>query len=198
MASEVGICSNALRKLGDDPITSLTDNSDRARLCNNLYAEARDELLQMRNWNFAIERVQLAALSDAPAFTWSYQYQLPGDCIRPIRLQYIDEDYIIEGRKILTDATTVNLIYLKQATDPNIFTPLFIQALEAKLASELAYPITGDLNVQTIWSQIADRKLSDAGYMDAMEQGTPAQVWSEDFINSRYANNGYTVDRRDL
>ena len=45
MASEVGICSNALRKLGDESITSLTDNSDRARLCNNIYPEVRNELL---------------------------------------------------------------------------------------------------------------------------------------------------------
>ena len=37
MATEVSICSNALRKLGDDPITSLADNTERARLCKILY-----------------------------------------------------------------------------------------------------------------------------------------------------------------
>jgi hypothetical protein len=28
MATEVSICSNALRRLGDDPITSLTDDTE--------------------------------------------------------------------------------------------------------------------------------------------------------------------------
>lgn len=34
MATDVSICSNALRRLGDAPITSLTDDTERARLCN--------------------------------------------------------------------------------------------------------------------------------------------------------------------
>ena len=49
MASEVGICSNALRKLGDDPITSLTDDTERARLCNAFYTDARDAVLNIQD-----------------------------------------------------------------------------------------------------------------------------------------------------
>ena len=47
MATEVSICSNALRRLGDDPITSLTDDSERARLCNSFYADTRDSVLSL-------------------------------------------------------------------------------------------------------------------------------------------------------
>ncbi len=199
MASDVGICSNALRKLGDQPITALTDNSDRARLCNNIYPEIRDELLESRNWNFATERTSLAQLSATPAFTWSYQYSLPADCLRPIRLQYIDEDYVIEGRKVLTDAATVNLIYLKRVTDPNQYTPSFIIALEARMAAELAYPITGDAQLQLVWTQKAEQKLKDASYQDSIAQGTPNQFHAETLINSRRGNNsGYSVGRIDL
>lgn len=196
MASEVGICSNALRKLGDDPITSLTDNSDRARLCNNIYPEVRNELLSLRNWNFAITRTDLARLSDAPAFTWTYQFQLPSDHIRPIKMSEVEEDYVIEGDKVLTDAETLNLIYLKKETDPNKYSPLFISALEARLAAELAYPITGDVNLQTMWNQLADKKLSEAGYIDAISEGTPLELWSEDLVNTRTNDTGYTVSRR--
>ena len=38
MATEVSICSNALRRLGDSPITSLSDDTERARLCNSFYS----------------------------------------------------------------------------------------------------------------------------------------------------------------
>ena len=54
MATEVSICSNALRKLGDSPITALTEDTERARLCNALYEPARDSLLRSHAWNFAI------------------------------------------------------------------------------------------------------------------------------------------------
>jgi len=56
MATAVSICSNALRKLGDDPITSLTDDTERARLCNAFYEPTRDAVLRSHPWNFAIER----------------------------------------------------------------------------------------------------------------------------------------------
>ena len=68
MATEVSICSNALRRLGDDPITSLTDDTERARLCNSFYTDARDAVLRCHPWNFAITRTSLAQLSDTPAY----------------------------------------------------------------------------------------------------------------------------------
>ena len=59
MATEVSICSNALRQLGDDPITSLTDDTERARLCNALYPDARDSVLRSHPFNFSITRASL-------------------------------------------------------------------------------------------------------------------------------------------
>jgi len=60
MATEVSICSNALRRLGDDPITSLTDDTERARLCNAFYQDSRDLVLRSHPWNFAITRASTA------------------------------------------------------------------------------------------------------------------------------------------
>jgi len=51
MATEVSICSNALRRLGDDPITALTDDTERARLCNAFYVPSRDLVLRSHPWN---------------------------------------------------------------------------------------------------------------------------------------------------
>jgi len=198
MASEVGICSNALRKLGDEPITSLTDNSDRARLCNNFYPQVRNELLELRNWNFATARTSLAYEVATPEFTWSYQYQLPSDCIRPIRNQYIDEDYKVEGRKILTNSASLNLIYLKKETDPNQYTPTFITALEDKMAAWLAYPVTGDIQLQALWEQKYEKSLKEASYMDAISGGTPQQLYAETLIDARTSNTGFSVERIDL
>ena len=92
MATEVSICSNALRKLGDDPITSLTEDTERARLCNAFYESSRDSLLRSHPWNFAITRATLAKLSSTPAYGFAYQYALPTDpyCLRVLEMEYQD------------------------------------------------------------------------------------------------------------
>ena len=92
MATEVSICSNALRRLGDAPITSLTDDTERARLCNSFYVPSRDLVLRSHPWNFAVTRPTLAQLSDTPAYEYSYQYALPNDpyCLRVLEMQYKD------------------------------------------------------------------------------------------------------------
>ena len=99
MATEVSICANALRRLGDDPITSLTDDTERARLCNAFYTDARDAVLRSHPWNFAITRTSLAKLSDAPAYGFNYQYSLPTDpyCLRVLEMEY--SDYIFKVAK---------------------------------------------------------------------------------------------------
>ena len=79
MATEVSICSNALRRLGDSPITSLTEDTERARLCNALYEPARDSLLRSHAWNFAITRASLAKATESPAFEFANQFILPTD-----------------------------------------------------------------------------------------------------------------------
>ena len=93
MATEVSICSNALRRLGDDPITSLTDDSERARLCNSFYSDARDSVLRSHPFNFSITRTTLAQLSTAPTYGFAYQYALPTNpyCLRVLEME--EKDY---------------------------------------------------------------------------------------------------------
>ena len=74
--SAVQICNNALIKLGANTITSLSDDTKPARLCNKIYTVLRDDLLRSHPWNFAIGRSSLAQLVDAPAFGFSFQYRV--------------------------------------------------------------------------------------------------------------------------
>ena len=87
VSSEVDICSYALRLIGDQPITALTDNSDRARLCNSIYALTRDATLRAHPWNFATYRAAVAlatittgtnpVITTFPAFELRQAYILP-------------------------------------------------------------------------------------------------------------------------
>jgi hypothetical protein len=176
MATEVSICSNALRRLGDDPITSLTDDTERARLCNAFYTDARDAVLRLHPWNFAITRATLAKLSDTPAYGFNYQYSLPTNpyCLRVLEMEYSDYIFKVEnvathGRVLLTDEGTAKILYVARITDTNLFDSMFIDVLTAKLSVDLAYPVTNSLKVQEQMQKLYQLKLSEARSIDGQE-----------------------------
>ena len=186
MASFVEITSNALRLLGDDPITSLTEDSERARLVNALYEEVRDEVTRAAMWNCAKDRQVLASLATTPAFGWSFYHQLPSTCLRVVDVLSGDirVEHELEGRKLMTDESSVNLIFLKKITDPNDMDSLFIGAYTAKLAAELAEPITGSRTLaEQMWT-LYDRKVREARTIDSQE-GTVSNLDIQQLVDAR-------------
>lgn len=179
--SEVSICSNALRKLGDEPITSLADDSDRARLCNALYEINRDATLRAYPWNFAVKRSSLAQLSSTPAFEYSYEYQLPANpfCLRVVEVYESDDDWKVEGRKILTNQASCSIVYIAKITDTAQFDALFVEALTSRLASELAWPIIRSATARQSFYQEFQLKLQEARGIDAQEGSTDILINDE-------------------
>jgi len=169
MASEISICNDALIILGEDPITALTEDSKAGRLCNQFYASTRDALIRRHLWNFAMERVELAALSTAPLFGFTSQYQLPSDFLRLVRLEDDLMPYKIEGQTIQVSDSSLKIVYLKQITDPNLFDELFREALSANLAWKMARPLTDSTSTVEEAKQNFKDAMSEARTMDAME-----------------------------
>tara|TARA_R110000803_G_scaffold8066_3_gene25996 strand:+ start:3203 stop:3769 length:567 start_codon:yes stop_codon:yes gene_type:complete len=186
MASFVEITSNALRLLGDDPITSLTDDSERARLVNALYEEVRDEVTRAAKWNCALSRQVLASLTETPAFGWAYYHQLPSNCLRVIDVLTGDirTAHEIEGRKLMTNVSSVNLLYLKKITDPNDMDSLFVGAYTAKLAAELAVAVSGSRSLSEQMWQLYERKVREARTIDSQE-GTPLGLDAQSILDVR-------------
>lgn len=149
VSSETEICNLALSHLGESPIASLEDNTAASRACAQHYELARDEVLRSHRWNFAQGRRVLSRLAEAPEFRWAHKYQLPEDCLRVLEVNdseigdWISDEYVIEGRELLTDADTVNLVYTKQITDVSLFDSLFVKALGYKLGVALSEIIRG-------------------------------------------------------
>ena len=193
MATEVSICSNDLRRLGDDPITSLTDDTERARLCNAFYIPSRDQVLRSHPWNFAITRATLAKLSDTPAYEYSYQYALPNDpyCLRVLEMEYKDyifkiEHYASQGRVLLTNESTAKILYIARVTDTAQFDSMFVDVLTAKLAVDLAYPVTNSVKLQDQMQRLFQQKLSEARSVDGQE-GFIDDLVSDTFTDFRKA-----------
>ncbi len=148
MADETTICNLALGRIGDERIMSMDEASQSAIYCKLFYSHTRDEVLRSHPWNFAMTRVSLTAIADAPAFGWDLQYQLPNDFLRLVQFNGWEtweplDLYEIEGDRLLTDETTAQLKYIAKVTDSSQFDPIFTEALSLKLASKLSRPLTG-------------------------------------------------------
>ncbi len=190
--SAVQICNNALIKLGANTITSLSDDTKPARLCNKIYTVLRDDLLRSHPWNFAIGRSSLAQLVDAPAFGFSFQYQLPSDSLRVLRLNDSHTPYRIEGRKLLTDSNTVNLIYIKQVTDEAQFDSNYSNILALRIAAQLAYVITNSVRLSESLKQEYRLELNRAKMHDAQEDSIYI-LETDTFTNSHLVSGRHSI-----
>ncbi len=175
----VSVCSNALSKLGDDPITSLTDATNRARLCNRLFDPVRQSVLRDANWNDSIKRAKLAQSSTTPAWEFAYQYALPSDYMRKVKtsLDQFDIPYKVEGRYLLTDEPEVYLTYVYDNGDVSTYDSLHIDALTARMAYELANAITAKTSLATAMSQEYTTKLAAAKVADGQEDVQEEQTY---------------------
>ena len=145
MASEVQICNRALQRLGAGRIASMDAESKEAREVSVAYEPLRDFMLRSHPWSFAISRVALAADSTAPVGddAPAYQYSWPADAVRILLPKSANLDWIIEGRKILTDdVAPLYVRYITQVTDPNTMDPMFREALACWIAHELCESLT--------------------------------------------------------
>ncbi len=118
MASVVEICNGALNQLGATTILSLTEDSKNARLCNQRFTQVRDAVFRSHPWNCLQKRQELAADTDAPAWGFKFAYTLPADCLRLLRILDYDSNYKVEGRKILSNTSSMKILYIARVTDP--------------------------------------------------------------------------------
>jgi hypothetical protein len=193
MASVVDICNGALNQLGATTILSLTEDSKNARLCNSRYTQVRDALFRTHPWNCLQKRVQIAADTTAPAWGFSYAYTLPADCLRLLKILDYDSNYKVEGRKILSNTSSMKILYVGRITDPNEYDELLRETLSASLSADIAFGVTSNNQTATNMYNLFKDKLKDARFVDSTEgQNVDQDLGMADvidagtFINSRF------------
>lgn len=177
MSSEVEIINSSLNMLGATNIISRGEDSKSARVSNQRFDAVRDAVFRAHPWNCLMTRINLAADSDTPAFDWSYQFTLPSDpfCLRVMRLDKLDIDFLVEGRKILCDEESINLLYLARVTDPNQWDSLLIETIAARLAADISFSVVQSTSLTANLFAMYENKLSEARFTDATE-GTPGAM----------------------
>lgn len=185
MASPVDICNSALIKLGVEPISSFTEESKAARLCNQQYSIIRDKLLTSHYWNFAIKRAELVSVAETPKFGFSYKYQLPSDCLRAIHLNVKDRRFKVEiGRFLHTNLDGAKLLYIAKQEDSSKFSPMFSELLALAIAIDLCMALAQKRTLRADLREEWKEALRDTRSADGQE-GTNDELISDVWINSR-------------
>ena len=193
MASTVDICNGALNQLGATTILSLTEDSKNARLCNSRYTQVRDSVFRSHPWNCLQKRVEIAADTTAPAWGFSFAYTLPADCLRLLRILDFDSNYKVEGRKILSNTSSMKILYVSRVTDANEYDELLRETLSSALSADIAFAVTSNNTTSTNMYNLFQDKLKDARFVDSTEgQNVDQDLGMTDvidagtFINSRF------------
>lgn len=179
ITSSTDVCNLALDLLSAGNISDVENPTTATEeLLSRWYDQCRRKLLREHSWNFAIDRISLAASSTDPDFGYDSQFTLPSDFLR---LLYLDDgssniidyhSYQIEGGNILTSSSSgvVYLVYVRDYQEVSRFDPLFIQLLAHEIALAISYKVTeSNTSVQRVVDNMRSLK-SMAKAVDGQER----------------------------
>lgn len=181
--SKVDICNKALGHLGQSKIADLSESSNNAVQLSYVYNTVRDAVLRSSDWGFARRIETLNQLSGETIPGWDYLYAYPNKAvgISKIFSDTTTQDPVAEKYLICLSPTTnvkaiaalISPAYIKytyQVDDSTIYDADFIEAFAYKLAAEVAFELTGNLDLVAPLNKKADDIASEAMRVSATER----------------------------
>lgn len=160
MADVVGIFNLALSAVGSkSSISSPTERSREAEVCNLWYESVRDQVLHAAPWPATRASARLAVLAERdvadawvasdPDPGYAFAYSAPSNMLRPRHLadftRFILGVTTTNKRAIMTNTEDAILIYTKRQTNPNLWDSELHLAVVYALAAHIAMPLTAKL-----------------------------------------------------
>ena len=161
--TKLSICSDALILLGASPLSSFSDGTDAAQICDRLYDDLKDSIIASYPWSWSFKKVQLSRLTSTPANEWKYQYALPGDMMAGVRAVFntsatsvapIQYGWEIFGTSLNTNEETIFVDYQNSVGEAALPT-YFVQLLKYAMAAEIAETVTDQLTKAQYFDQKA-------------------------------------------
>jgi hypothetical protein len=206
--SSVALANLALRRVGSKrTISALTDDSQEAQVCNDLYAHSRDTVLDTCPWPFAMRYADLVLVEESPSTDWAYSYRYPTECLKirrilsslnahPVRWNNDWRTWTInpqipfeigsdtQGILIYTNQQDAQVQYTCRFTDASFFTPLFADCVAWRLAADIAMPLSISDGIRQTCETFYNYALSEAVSAARNEEQLDTQQDSE-FTRSR-------------
>lgn len=157
----VQICSNALIRLGAQPIQSFDEGTDIATTCDTIYSMKKEYMLAAYPWRFTKNFIQLSRLTLAPTAQWTYQFALPADRITAgLPTVYTTnqtyaipvQDYTIIGDVLMSHLPELWVEY-QAMVDESLWAPYFIELMTYVMMDELCFNVTDNASLKQIIQQ---------------------------------------------
>ncbi len=181
-AVDTDICNLALGHLRQAAISSMNERTPQARECARFYQDAIDAALRAFDWPFARSYEAGAMLDVVPKPPWRYTFALPSACLAfrqiyhpadwPAPRYEITRDMRVgqTGRVLHCDEAAPMLVYTARVDDVAQYDPAFVLAASYQLASLLAMPLTGTLNLTDAFRKMALSTSAEAMTQAANEE----------------------------
>lgn len=178
--NQVEFANAALRSIGRNRISGLTDATAEARIVTSLYDIAYAEALSGYSWSFA--KVFTAQLSAAASETPDdrERYNLPAGWFSITSVfeggtgQQLGYNLIGNYLVMDEDVNTTNGLYAEYLARPNegLLPPYFHPYFVAVLASWFALPLTENNDIAAHWAERAMLLKTEAQFSDMKSAGT--------------------------
>ena len=193
--SVLNIYKMAVSLVGGQAPTAVGDGSKGDTLCTIHYEPVRDRALMAHNWQWATEQAALTKDATDPTFGYEFRYDLPSGCLKVIRMSDDSYSWRVQGGHLFTDADSddadVEIEYIKQVTDPTLFSPGFYMALPYGLAEAIAIPLLGARTASQIVGSFARNFTL---YLD-QAMSADAQQWNEALDVDEDSNDSWLAAR---
>jgi len=163
------ISNIALRRARENPVIGDVDTSDQvqAETVRDFYEQSLKETLQRIKPAFARKRAALTQDVTGPIFEYSYSYALPTDYVSIVKfngatIQDVSDLFESEGRKVLTDEESANVVYVCYEEDTALYDPEFIEAFTLQLGANVSNALRGNTDLSTELYKLSEVAASNA------------------------------------
>lgn len=188
MASTLSqIVTAANLKIGGDPISSLAEEEQQARVYAGLWKPVLDRCLDAAPWKFATRTLELTRLVGPPADPrWKHRFTLPADYRRTRFMmnaagaRLLADTYISEGHEVFSNYSRLILKYGRTYSEADIgsLPSSFVQYFICSLAYESSEPLSSESNVKQSCARDTQLAFNDATVIDGWAESGSSQPQS--------------------
>jgi len=152
-SSETDVANLALLRVGAAKIDSIDDTSDWAKTVKHFYIDTRDEICKLLPWSCLITRTALST-SAAAESTFGYKHTLASTVLTVLTVgNDTDKPFAVEGLTLFTNEETGYFKHTAQEATIANWDAILLSCIEVRLASKIAFRITGNIELYAMLYQ---------------------------------------------
>lgn len=205
MTTSVSIASQSLSLIRANTISSFTEDSNEAEICNQLYDQHIRYLLSVFPWTFATKKRRLSLDSTDPINEYTYSHIVPSEALLIWALFSSDavgaspvQDYDIYGtdtaRRVFSNYSSLYADYTFYPNEAQ-WPAYFVQLAVVSFASVIAIPVSGNSDLAKFYEEQANGGASSnyKGGLFGIASGTESKqkrneiIVSSPFTSARFS-----------